>query len=282
MRLFRSVSNKIKCVFYKTTSKRRKALFDNGKIDNYQYMDEVYTKDKEAYEWLLHKNSYRKNVWQEYWDSQEIWSVKNYFPKTFDMAKKLVFEEFLSLYEVKPDLMDIGCASGEWSLMVAPYCERVCGYEYSQKMVNTANREAQKMGVKNVEFYQAEAATMDLSARYDGGMILAMLMYIDDKDRIAGILHNVYSHLKPGAFLCTRDSLNDEGVDVLYLLNKRNGYTAFYWSKDLYYEQFKIAGFEMKKEVILEKVTSRQLSFIHVGNIWQKPLLSERKDTVNS
>ena len=272
--MFRSVFSKAKRGFYRVTSKQRKAKFASGKTDSYKYMAEIYTKEQGTYERLLRKYSYRKDVWKEYWDSQDIWSIKNYFPKTFDKEKKLIIDDFLTLYKEKPDLMDIGCASGDWTLMVAPYCGKVCGYEYSQKMVDTAKREAQKRGVENVEFFQADATSMKLNCFFDGGMILGMLMYLDDADKIAQVLKNVYSHLKPGAFLCTRDSINNEGQDVLYLLNIRTGYTGFYWSKEVYYEQFLKAGFVMKKEVILENVTSRQLNFIHIGNIWQKPLES--------
>ena len=57
--------------------------------------------------------------------------------------------------------------------------------------------------------------------------------------------------------------------DLMY--NKVSGYSGFYWSKELYYEQFHKAGFEMKQEILLDEVTSRRVDFIHIGNIWQKP-----------
>lgn len=272
MKVLKYLYNKTREEFYKVISKQSKNLYDIGKKDTYTYLDEVFTKNKETYDGLLKKYSYQKDAWQEYWNLQEIWSVKKFFPKTFKAAKQLLFEDFLSLYEEKPILMDIGCASGEWTLMVAPYCEKIAGYEYSQKMVDTAILEAKNGEVKNVEFFQVDATTMELNCQYDGGMILAMLMYIDDINKIYKILKNVYSHLKPGAYLCTRESLNNENTDIVYLLNKKSGYTAFYWGKEVYYEQFRKAGFEMKKEVLLEEVSSRHLNFIHIGNIWQKPM----------
>lgn len=264
------VYNKVRLFYYDKVSLKRKRLFEEDKIDTYQYMDEIFCNNVSAFDEIVKKYSGRID---KYWSSQESYSVKKHFPQTFLSAKSLLFDSFLPLYkEKKPVLMDVGCASGEWTIMISHLCDQIDGFEYSQNMVDTANEDAQINGISNVHFYQADASQMHLEKKYDGALILGVLMYFDDIDLIYKILKNVYNHLTPGAYLCTRDSLNDENKELVLMYNKRNGYSGFYWNKELYYEQFIKAGFVMKKEFLLDEVTSRRLSFIHIGNIWQKPI----------
>ena len=266
MSIIGKVFNKFRSAYWKAVSKKRKELFKCGSVETYQFMDEVFCDKKTTFDHLV--SSYSGNI-KSYWDSQKSYSLKDFFPKTYAETRSLLFEHFLSLYSEKPCLMDIGCASGEWTLLLAPMCNAIDGYEYSQALVDSAN--ANSADVENVQFYQSDAKNMSLSKTYDGALILAMLMYIDDPDDICKILRNVYEHLTPGAYLCTRDTLNNEERDVIYLFNKNNGYNAVYWSKEIYYEQFRKAGFVMKEELLLGEVKTRRMDFLHYGNIWQKP-----------
>ncbi len=269
MNLISKLYYKVKRGYYTVSTKRKKELFAEDKSDIYQYMDEIFCSNKKAFDGVVEKYSGKID---EYWSLQESYSVKHLFPQTFTRAKELIFDHFFTLYhDSKPIIMDIGCASGEWTMMVASKCSQIDGFEFSQSMVDTANNEAKLGGVDNVYFYQANAKTMRLEKRYDGAMILGVLTCFDDIDEIYQILKNVYDHLKPGAYLCTRDSLNNENKDLMLMYNKSTGYSGFYWSKELYYEQFYKAGFVMKHEMLLDKVVSRRLDFIHIGNIWQKP-----------
>ena len=78
--------------------------------------------------------------------------------------------------------------------------------------------------------------------------------------------------MKPGAYMVTKDTLNCENRDVLYLFDKRNGYEGNYWSKERYYEQFKKAGFVLIDELLMDEVKTRHLHFIAQGAVWQKPI----------
>ncbi|MBR4586763.1 MAG: methyltransferase domain-containing protein [Lachnospiraceae bacterium] len=269
MSLAMGLCNKVKSGYYIVLSEKKKKLFTEEKSDTYQYMDEIFCSNRKAFDAVVRNNPCKTD---EYWSLQKSYSVKKYFPQTFAAARKLIFDNFLTLYQDRrPVLMDIGCASGEWTMMVAPKCSRIDGFEFSQNMVNTASVEAQKLGAGNAHFYRTDAATMHLDGKYDGAMILAVLMYFDDIDVIYQILKRIYDHLEPGAYLCTRDTLNNENKDLILMYNRSSGYSAFYWNKKLYYEQFEKVGFVMKKEMLLDEVTSRRMNFIHVGNIWQKP-----------
>lgn len=265
MDLIHRVGNKFRSLYWKLISKKKKRLFETSQVSTYQYMDEIFCSDKTSYDEVVRKYTSEN---ESYWKKQTSFSLKTYFPQTHAEISKLLFDKFLPLFSEKPHILDIGCASGEWTLLMAPKCSQIDGYEYSQALVDTANE--QKGSVENVCFYQADAKKLKVTEQYDGSTILAMLMYCDDINDVYSILKNLNDNLKSGAFLCTRDTLNDENKDVLYMLNKKTGYKSAYWSKALYYEQFRKAGFELVEEVKLGEVKTRRLSFTHIGDIWRK------------
>ena len=263
--IIKKVVNKIRKGYWKVVSKSKKKAFENNKVDVYQYKDDFFCSNIETLE-----NLKRANSRKDYWKEQETYSIKKYFPKTYAATNSLLFDSFIPLFNEKPDLLDIGCASGEWTMKMAPFCNSIDGYEYSKQQVDTANRSVGDSS--NIHFYQGDAKSLELSKTYDGATILAMLMYIEDPEDIYKILKNVYLNLKTGAYLCTRDTMNNEGKQTVYMYNRRTGYEAVYYSKDMYYQQFRKAGFVMKNEYILDNVTTEGLYFIHLANIWQKPI----------
>ena len=263
--ILKKIANKIRSGYWKVVSKSKKKAFENNKVDVYQYKDDFFCSNIETLE-----NLKRANSRKDYWKEQETYSIKKYFPKTYAATNSLLFDSFIPLFNEKPDLLDIGCASGEWTMKMAPFCNSIDGYEYSKQQVDTANRSVGDSS--NIHFYQGDAKSLELSKTYDGATILAMLMYIEDPEDIYKILKNVYLNLKTGAYLCTRDTMNNEGKQTVYMYNRRTGYEAVYYSKDMYYQQFRKAGFVMKNEYILDNVTTEGLYFIHLANIWQKPI----------
>lgn len=253
--------------YMKITAKKRKRLFEIGNKSIYQYESEIFCSNMDAL--LRVKDKYSGKI-TNYWSEQADYSLKEYFPERYENARKLIYDSFMTLLPDMPMLMDIGCAAGQWTLMVAPKCSVIDGFEYSERLVESAKQNGKD--TPNANFYQADAKEMQLEKKYDGAMILGMLMYIENLDDIYMILKNVYDHLKPGAYMCTRDTLNNENKEVVYLFNKVNGYSSVYWSKEAYYEQFTRAGFVLKEEIKLEEVDTRYMSFIGMGDIWQKPL----------
>ena len=264
MGILNRIYNQLRDRYWEVISKRKKRLFNEGKIQIYQYMDEMFFWNKEVYD--KESTSLRP---KGLWEGKEEYSLKDYYPQTYEKAYDLVVNHYLRRYDIPPCLMDIGCATGEWTLIMAPSCRSIDGYEYSQSFVETAIRKASH--IENVNFYQADAITMQLDKVYDGASALGVLMYFSNVEDVSCILTNIYRSLREGAYLCTRDTVHNENMDVLYLFNKKNGYKAAYMRKDLYYELFKKAGFVMVEELILGENYWRRIHSTHIGNIWLKP-----------
>lgn len=127
MKNFKDIKNRIRKVYWRVISKRNKRLFKRDKIAIYQYMDEIFCNGKESFDAVV--NKYSGNV-IEYWNCQNIYSLSDYFPDRHTNSGKMIFDNFLKLYKEKPILMDVGCASGEWTLRMASECKEIDGFEY--------------------------------------------------------------------------------------------------------------------------------------------------------
>lgn len=252
--------------FLKVIPKKR---FDTGKTSQYRYNSEIFFIDKSKKKLLADR--YTKKI-EGYWKEQKDYSLSEHFMGRFVKQYELVFERFLPRLLRNAVVADIGCAGGEWSFKILPYVAEVDGFEYSMQMVETAKKKAYKEGMNNIFFECADARELRLESKYNAVMVLGILMYMDNLDDIYKILANIYDGMKPGAYMVTKDTLNCENRDVLYLFDKRNGYEGNYWSKERYYEQFKKAGFVLIDELLMDEVKTRHLHFIAQGAVWQKPI----------
>lgn len=54
--------------------------------------------------------------------------------------KKLIFERFLPKIIDLADIIDVGCAAGEWTSLVAKKCHHIDGYDYSDNMMKVAKK----------------------------------------------------------------------------------------------------------------------------------------------
>lgn len=130
----------------------------------------------------------------------------------------------------------------------------------------------ESVGGGNIKFFCSDARSIEYKKNYDAAMILGMLMYMENPEDIYTILKNLSENLKQDAYLVTKDTLNAENKDVVYMFNQKNGYKACYWSQNVYYEQFKKAGFQLEKEILLEDCIqkNKNMHFVARGGIWKK------------
>ncbi|QVQ52910.1 class I SAM-dependent methyltransferase [Spiractinospora alimapuensis] len=106
-------------------------------------------------------------------------------------------------------VLDIGCGSGHSTRAAALRASRghVHGIDISQAMLRVARTDAEREGIDNVTFLEADAQTHAFdAAAYDVAISRAGVMFFDDPVAAFG---NVRSALRPGGrfvFLCHRDA----------------------------------------------------------------------------
>ncbi len=239
--------------------------FDRGFLKTHRYGNELFFDSKTAFEKAINRNKLSED---EFWTNQNDYTLSDHFSERYDKRGKMLFEDFLPLLGSKPVVLDIGCASGEWTSRVAPYCKSIDGYDYSKRLIDAANKRYKD--IPNIRFVQSDAKEIKTGGLYDGIMMLGLLMYFCDKDELSMVISNAAGHLKKNGFLYSNDTVNMENKDAIYLLNNKTGYKSCYYSKEILFEQFRNAGLELKSERKFDDVKTRRMHFAGIGTIWQK------------
>ena len=112
--------------------------------------------------------------------------------------------DFYKLLKLNTDknstVLDLGTGGGEKLLKFFPECKEIIGTDFSEEMINTANKNLKESGRKNIFFKQMDNLNMDTPDNYFD-VVVARHTCIDAKQ--------IYKTLKPGGKLLLR------GVDKL-------------------------------------------------------------------
>lgn len=107
-----------------------------------------------------------------------------------------------SLLSTSDVVLDLGCASGEYSLDIAPFVQRVHGIDTSTSMIALATKNASARSVDNVTFDTADVLDRSLDA-HGFTMVLAfsVLHLVDD---MRSVLCRVNELLPTGGLLVSQ------------------------------------------------------------------------------
>lgn len=114
--------------------------------------------------------------------------------------------------------------------------------------------------ISNASFFASDARTIEYKQKYDGAMLLGLLMYMQSQDDQYCTLKELHDHLSDNAYIAVKDTLNVMGKGVNYLFNLGNKYEVQYYSVESYKQQLIKAGFKLVDEFemdFLEKKTVR-------------------------
>ena len=94
-------------------------------------------------------------------------------------------------------LLDVGCATGDYTLLWARRGFRMTGADLSPASIETARRKAQLAGQGGMQFLTADAETLSgvPDAAFDGVVSFSALRYVPNLDRALAAIARV---LKPG------------------------------------------------------------------------------------
>lgn len=94
------------------------------------------------------------------------------------------------------DVLDLGCGSGRvLNTLAATFPQsRFTGYDFSSETIATANAEAQRLKLSNVQFQIQDAATIEEYDRYD---LITTFDAIHDQAKPDRVLQNIYRSLRP-------------------------------------------------------------------------------------
>jgi len=102
------------------------------------------------------------------------------------------------------DVLDVGCGSGSaLNKLAATFPNsRFTGYDFSGETIATANAEAQRLKLSNVQFQVQDAATIEECDRYD---LITTFDAIHDQAKPDQVLHNIYRALRTDGIYLMQD-----------------------------------------------------------------------------
>jgi 2-polyprenyl-3-methyl-5-hydroxy-6-metoxy-1,4-benzoquinol methylase len=116
---------------------------------------------------------------------------------------------------LRPDMevFEFGCGTGTTALTHAPLVRHIHATDFSQRMVEIARAKAEKAGITNVTFEQADITTMPPApARYDVVMGHSILHLLSDPQKAIKASHAM---LKPGGYFITSTACLAGGLGLV-------------------------------------------------------------------
>ena len=188
--------------------------------------------------WLLennHQEDLIDTVSKEYWKSQKVWNYSKVLPSRAANFEKFITNEIIPELKETDVVGELGSASGEYTLKIAPYVNHIDAFEISENMVNSAKKFALEKNIKNVEFNcKAAEDTILQEDKYDKFLCLGLFTCIPNDSAVKNIINNIYKSLKPGGLLFIKDSV----VAGKTITHNDGNYAAIYRNENEYFDCF--------------------------------------------
>ena len=150
---------------------------------------------------------------QDFWDKRaDRYDAKLY--KGPNYAARL--DRAAAVFKASDSVLDVGCASGEITLDLAPHAREILGIDHSARMVEAVNAKARERGIRNARFEQMEPG----DPRLDEGAFNVVTAYsvIHLLDDVPGTLARLRDLLTPGGHLITETPCLDDWRSVWRIL----------------------------------------------------------------
>jgi SAM-dependent methyltransferase len=152
---------------------------------------------------------------RQYWSTQSDAKHRS----TDESAYARYAEELLAIVPAGGTLVDVGCGACEVTAHLAPYFDRVIGFDRSDSMLSAARARIARLGIENVEVRKGEATAMpERMPKADVVLSYGVVQYLS-ADELA-------RHLAE----CRR-ILADNGVALSALVPNRALQDVYYYGK---------------------------------------------------
>lgn len=210
-------------------------------------------------------------------DMSKYWKEKDVYIPTAEISEiakhqiKFLEENFFPRITKEQIICDFACASGMWSEMAAPYVGHVDGYDCSEKMIESAKKNAVHKKIDNVSYAYMDAKALHFEREYDHFIMMGLLTCIDDELVVENIVRSVAENLKSGGYLVVRDTLNMTETNKIYYNNPAHGsYSAVYHAQKNYENIFVRNGFEIEREEYFQSYCHRPIEVGSHGYLFRK------------
>ncbi len=131
----------------------------------------------------------------EYYEEIKDWDFSMFEIQSEDLTKWDLYEILRKLANKDSRILDLGTGGGEKLLKSFPECAEILGTDFSEGMIETANKNLKESGRKDVRFALMDNLHMDVPEEYFD-IVVARNTVTDPKQ--------IYKCLKPGGYLLIR------------------------------------------------------------------------------
>lgn len=165
-------------------------------------------------------------------------------------------------------VLELGCGMGRWAKIVLPHCGAYCGVDFSEEMLNAAEKICEDFSEKSAFFHLSASEAAEKDPSFYGGSFQCMILsgvciYINDQElkrifaRLPLFAHeNCTICVKETTALSERLTLNEFHSEVL-----QSTYNAIYRTKEEYHTIFEPlikAGFSIREQYFLPEEVGRK------------------------
>jgi SAM-dependent methyltransferase len=101
-------------------------------------------------------------------------------------------------------VLSIGCGTGLFEALLAPFAESIVGIDVSEEAVVRARARATDRGLRNVEFRCVALSELRWDESFDAIVCLAFLHHVPEAE-LPDLFARVHAHLRPGGFFYAQD-----------------------------------------------------------------------------
>ena len=130
----------------------------------------------------------------------ELWRVAEGARPALAYFRRRKLETALRLGRFRPGsaILDVGCATGDYTFLLARMGFRMTGADLSPKSTETAKTKADRLGIRDIRFVTSDAERLAEfpDQAFDGAVSFSALRYVPNLEQALAAIHRV---LKPGA-----------------------------------------------------------------------------------
>ena len=171
----------------------------------------------------------------EYYEEIKDWDFSMFEIESEKLTKWDLYEILKKLSNKDSKILDLGTGGGEKVLKSFPDCAEILGTDFSEGMIETANKNLKESGRRNITFRLMDNLEMDVPDEYFD-IVVARNTVTDPKQ--------IFKCLKPGGYLLIHGVDKDDCWGLKMIFGKGQGYTDSRPISIVDYENVINAGFK--------------------------------------
>src|SRR5690554_3510617 len=181
----------------------------------------------------------------------------------YEKQQQFIEEKVLPLLKSEDELLDIGCADGEFSLLFSKAVKHVTGVDVDDKLIAQARQRAQESNVDNVKFIATDIFQIATQPRFDVVSLMGVLTAIRDDIAALQLLLKATEMLKHDGLLIVKDSVRINSDEARSSDNQE--YEAIHRAEHDYIAMCRSLGLELvERYPLLAMESAGQTSVLYV------------------